>query len=273
LAALTRPQQYGLKWAAIVVVAALVAAGCAGVRPVFPPEPTPGTLFRSLYLPAGAAPVPAVVLLHTCAGVGSHLEQWAHALRSAGYAALVVDSFTPRGARSVCGNWAVGVDQVAMDAFAALRHLRGRPEIAADRIGVIGFSYGGSAALRAASAGYRRAAGTTGFQAAVSLYPVCVSPRADWPPATQERLTNLYSDVEVPTLILIGAADVDTPNVAVNCGASVAALRRAGLPVDIKVYPGAGHAFDQAWTYHADSAADAMKTSLAFFGRHLSVSR
>lgn len=152
MAAVTRPQQYSLNWAAIVVLAALLAAGCAGARPVFPPEPTPGTLFRS-------------------------------------------------------------------------------------------------------------------------LYPVCISPRADWPLATLERLTNLYSDVEVPTLILIGAADVDAPNVAVNCGASVAALRRAGVPVDLKVYPGAGHAFDQTWAYHADLVADAMKTSLAFFGRHLGVSR
>lgn len=263
----------GIMWARAVVVAALFAAGCAASRPVFPPEPTPGTLFRSLYLPQGEGPFPAVVLLHTCAGVHSHLVQWAHALRAGGYAALVVDSFTPRGAQSVCGNWAVTVDEVAMDAFAALRHLRDRPGIDRDRIGVMGFSYGGMAALRVASARYRRAAGTPGFRAAVSLYPVCVSPRPDWSPATQERLTNLYGDVETPTLILIGDADVDTPNVSANCADAVAALLRGGRPVDIKLYAGAGHAFDQSWAHHAEAAADAEKTSLAFFGRHLSTTR
>ena len=263
----------GVVAARAVVLAVLFAVGCTASRPVFPPDPTPGTLFRSLYLPQGAGPFPAVVLLHTCAGVGSNVVQWAHTLRAAGYAALVVDSFAPRGAQSVCGNWAVTVDEVAMDAFAALRHLRERPEIDRDRIAVIGFSYGGMAALRVASARYRRAAGTPGFRVAVSLYPVCVSPRPDWSAETQERLTNLYGDVETPTLILIGDADVDTPNVAVNCAATVAALRRAGRPVDIKLYPGAGHAFDQSWAYHAEAADDAVKTSLAFFGRHLGTTR
>jgi len=251
----------------------LVAAGCVASRPVFPPGPTPGTLFRSLDVPPGAGPFPAVVLLHTCAGVGSHLGPWVDALWARGYAVLVVDSFTPRGVRSVCGTWTVTVDEVAMDAFAALRHLRSRPEIDPDRIGVIGFSYGGNAALRVASIRYRRAAGTQGFRAAVSLYPVCVSPRPDWSAATQERLTNLYSAGEAPTLILIGDADVDTPNVAVNCEAAATALRRDGRPVDIKVYPGAGHAFDQGSAYHFEAAADAVKTSLVFFGRHLGANR
>jgi len=91
-----------------------------------------------------------------------------------------------------------------MDAFAALGPLRDRPEIDRDRIGVIGFSYGAMAALRTASTRYRRSAGVPGFRAVVSVYPVCVSPRSDWPASTQERLTNLYGDVETPTLILIG---------------------------------------------------------------------
>jgi len=80
----------------VLVLGAVLLAGCAVARPTFPPEPTPGTLFRALYLPPGNGPVPAVVLLHTCAGVGSHVVQWAQALRAAGYAALVLDSFTPR---------------------------------------------------------------------------------------------------------------------------------------------------------------------------------
>jgi dienelactone hydrolase len=260
------PERSGL---GVLALAVLFAAGCIAPRPAFPPEPTPGTLFRSLYLPEGAGPFAAVVMLHTCAGVGAHVAQWANTLREAGYAALVVDSFTPRGVKSVCGNWAVTVDAVAMDAFAALQHLRERPAIDRGRIAVIGFSYGANAALRAASTRYRRLSDTPGFRAAVSLYPVCVIPRSDWPPSAQERLTNLYGDVETPTLILIGDADVDTPNVTANCQAAVETLRRSGRPVDIKIYPGAGHAFDQSWAYNAAATTDAMRSSLAFFERHL----
>jgi dienelactone hydrolase len=263
----------GVMGARAVVLAVLFAVGCTASRPVFPPDPAPGTLFRSLYLPQGAGPFPAVVLLHTCAGVQDHVVHWAHTLRAVGYAALVVDSFRPRGAQSVCNNWVVTVDEAAMDAFAALRHLRERPGIDGDRIAVIGFSYGASAALRVASTRYQRAAGIPGFRAAVAVYPTCVSPRPDWSAVTQERMTNLYSDVETPTLILIGDADVDSLNVVANCAARVAELRRAGRPVDIKLYPGAGHAFDQSWAYHAEAADDAVKTSLAFFGRHLGTTR
>jgi len=43
-------------------------------------------------------------MLHTCAGVGAHLAQWVHAFGTAGYAAGIVDSFSPRSVRSVCGN-------------------------------------------------------------------------------------------------------------------------------------------------------------------------
>ena len=254
---------------ALVMAAALATAACAASQPEFPNEPSQGSLFRALHVPPGRGPFPAVVVLHTCAGVGSHLAQWVQAFGAAGYAAAVVDSFTPRGVRSVCGNWAVSVDQVTMDAFAALRRLRDRREIDRDRIGVIGFSYGAMAALRTASTRYGRSAGVPGFRAVVSVYPVCISPRSNWPASTQERLTNLYGDVETPTLILIGGADTDTPNVAANCEAAVARLRADRRPVDIKIYRGAGHGFDQSWNLDTPATDDAIKTTLTFYRRNL----
>lgn len=251
-----------------VAVAALIAAGCAVASPPFPISPEPGTVFRELRAPAGTGPFPAVVLLHTCAGVYPHVFTWADWFRDHGYAAVVLDSFTPRGVRAVCGNWSVRIDQVAGDAVAALDALRRRPDIDGNRIAVIGFSYGASAALRVASPRYHGAA--PGFRAAVSVYPVCVSPRSDWPADAQERSTNLYGDVDTPLLVLMGEADTDTPNVAANCATAVEQLRRAGRSVDIKLYPGAWHAFDQPgrW-YHAEATRDAMATSLQFFDQHL----
>jgi dienelactone hydrolase len=253
-----------------VLGATLLAAGCAVARAPFPSEPKTGTVFHSFRQPTGSAPFPAVVLLHTCGGMRTgHTTRWADVLVRQGYAALVVDSFTPRGgpACSIPTYFPATLDQVVDDAFAALDHLRSRPDIDARRIGVLGFSYGASAALRTSSARYRR--GIEGFQAAVAFYPLCVSPRPDWPPEAQERSNNLHADVEAPTLILMGEADNDTPSVAANCARATEVLRRAGRPVSIILYPGAGHVFDAGPSRHPQAAAKATDDMVRFFAQHL----
>ncbi|MEE9256996.1 MAG: dienelactone hydrolase family protein, partial [bacterium] len=52
-----------------------------------------GTLNR----PQGKKPFPAMVLLHTCGGLGGHVTQWAEKLVREGYLALAVDSWGSRG--------------------------------------------------------------------------------------------------------------------------------------------------------------------------------
>lgn len=252
----------------IALGATLLAAGCATTPAPFPSEPTSGTAFYAFRTPAGPGPFPAIVLLHTCAGVRPHLHTWAGRLADRGYASVIVDSFTPRGGPACHGtqHFPATLDQVTEDSFAALAHLRSRPDIDAGRIGVMGFSYGASASLRTSSARYRRAAPGGGFRAAVAFYPLCVPYRADQPPTSVERSTNLFDDIETPTLVLMGAADNDTPNVAQNCAAKVEQLRRAGRPIAIHMYPGAGHVFD---VHHPEATRAATADMLAFFERHL----
>jgi dienelactone hydrolase len=253
-----------------VVLGATLLAACSVARAPFPHEPKTGTVFHSFRQPTGSGPFPAVVLLHTCGGMRSgHTTRWADELARRGYAALVVDSFTPRGgpACSIPTYFPATLDEVVDDGFAALDHLRSRPDIDARRIGVLGFSYGASAALRTSSARYRRGIG--GFQAAVAFYPLCISPRPDWSPVAQERSNNLHADIEVPTLILMGEADDDTPNVAANCARAAEAFRRAGRPVSIILYPGAGHVFDAGPSRHPVAASQATEDMLRFFARHL----
>lgn len=198
-----------------------------------------------------------------------HTNNWANRIVERGYAVLLVDSFTPRGAAAcqIPSYFPARVDEVVSDAFAALEHLRQRPEIDARRIGVLGFSYGASAALRTASARYRPAGGS--FQAVASFYPMCVSPRSDWPYEAQERSNNLYRDVEVPTLVLMGEADNDTPNVASNCARVVGELKRAGRPIAIELYPGAGHSFDAGASRHPTAAGKATEDVFRFFAQYL----
>jgi len=94
----------------------LLAGGCAGAAVPFPAEPRPGSVYHSLQKPDGEGPFPAVVLLHTCGGLQQHVLEWAQRLRAHEYVALVLDSFTPRGEKSVCVNWRVSLDEVVADA-------------------------------------------------------------------------------------------------------------------------------------------------------------
>jgi dienelactone hydrolase len=61
----------------VVAGLALLLAGCAAHATSFPAAPTPKTAFHSLYRPDGPGPFPAVVLLHTCAGLRPHVLGWA----------------------------------------------------------------------------------------------------------------------------------------------------------------------------------------------------
>lgn len=88
---------------------------------------------------------------------------------------MLVGSFRPRGVQNVCNHgMEVPPDLQAADAFAAADYLRTLPNVRADRIGVIGFSHGRWAVLKAVLAD----AGRRPFAAAVAFYPGCDTPGA-----------------------------------------------------------------------------------------------
>ena len=58
--------------------------------------PTLSNAPAELYLPPGVASIGAVVVLHGCNGVGPHDREWARRLAGWGFAALLIDSFSPR---------------------------------------------------------------------------------------------------------------------------------------------------------------------------------
>ncbi len=124
------------------------------------------TLSGTLAFPGDAAPVPAVVLMHGCSGIGASVRGWERELRGWGYATFVVDSFRGRGLREVCvGGWLASEDRTG-DAYAALVVLAAHPRIDATRIALMGFSHGGGTTLVAAvpsvAAGHVPAGGHSG---------------------------------------------------------------------------------------------------------------
>lgn len=184
-----------------------------------------------LYLPPGNGPFPAVLVMHSCSGITDNTRSWAGRLVGWGYAAVIVDSFGPRNQRSICES----VDLIptpvrALDAHNAATYLRTLPNIQADRIGIIGFSHGGTTTLWAAiEERIPVDRGGRPFQAAVAYYPYCAAGTVVSPFATDP-------------LVLIGKDDTWTP--ADRCLKSVAARANQARPPAIKVYPGAVHSFD-----------------------------
>jgi dienelactone hydrolase len=140
-----------MKYAWLAV--ALVAGGCASAAA---PAPLPAMfendgarLAFTLDLPAGRGPFPAVVMGHGSGHVTRDQLTWAsQRLTALGFAVL---RFDKRGVGESTGTFVfVGTKdsptvfpQLASDVAAAVRFLRGRPEIDTHRIGLFGASQAG----------------------------------------------------------------------------------------------------------------------------------
>lgn len=219
------------------------------------------TLPATLIKPEGAGPFPAVVILHDCSGIGPRSSgaprRWAEELLPQGYVVLMPDSFTPRGfPDGTCTGGAEtrnanGYARSA-DAYGALAALRKLPYVDGKRVGVMGGSHGGWTILASLVApiqdGPLVEAKRNGFAAGIALYPRCDNPYGTWKVtrANGERgpvtgYGGVYKTVS-PLLILSGELDDWTP--AEPCRVMVETARKAGQPLEIRVYPGAHHSFD-----------------------------
>lgn len=217
----------------------------------------PATLFR----PDGPGPFPAIVIAHDCSGLGARSSgaprRWATELLAQGYVILTPDSFTPRGMPDgVCtigGPRREAAPAIrAADVYGALAFLRTLPYVDGTRIGLMGGSHGGATTLAAmvepVAADALAAAKRNGFAAAIALYPSCGNRYGAWLPRRAEGIPGPVTSYDgvyrpiAPLLILTGADDDWTP--AIHCEHLAQASSAAGLPVAIRVYPNAHHAFD-----------------------------
>lgn len=227
--------------ASVWCVIAILLTGChAGqsVQLTSPDGAAPSIAMR-VVRPDGPGPFPAVVWMHSCAGVvrgARHVEDWTRRLLKMGYVVAIPDSFSERGyPGGVCGNGAlVTAETRAGDAYEALRSLETRTDVVAEHIGLMGFSHGGWTVLAAMDEGIVarvRAGARHTFAAAIAFYPECAA--GSW--------TRAYR-AAAPLLILSGELDDWTP--AEPCQRLADRARAQGQHVSIVVYPGAYHSFD-----------------------------
>ena len=248
--------------------------------------PKLGEVAGHLAFPTGEAKkqVPTVVILHGSGGIDGRGEFHAKALNAAGIATLEVFMFTsgnrPRsGPRSNFTHM-----------YGALNYLAKRSDIDSNRIGVMGFSWGGGLSLSATSLALtqRFTGAQFRFAAHAPFYPVC------WP------YLRLVSDPKepgygafkkltgAPVLIFAGGEDdYDEPD---TCQKFIDSLpEEARSHVSLKYYPKATHGWDsqeRAKVFHDDSAwlgrggkvrmtpdrevaEDSRRTAVEFFVRHI----
>ncbi len=196
----------------------------------------------ALVKPEGGGPFAAFVIMHQCSGPKLAVLSWARKALERQYAVLIVDSLGPRGVDSVCYGPKAGVNlfRGVRDALQAAEHLRRQPFVDRDRVALVGFSWGASVGLMAASRHYVKAlqAGE-GFAAIASFYPQCAR---IFPPNGRPPLDVINKDIARPLLVLMGEADTETP--ASDCLERLEALQKAGAPVEWHLYPGATHCWD-----------------------------
>jgi dienelactone hydrolase len=116
----------------------------------------------SIAKPSDPGRFAAVVLLPGC-GAQKQAERWLSMLADRGYVAIAPDR--RKDVKRLCNR--------PSDALAALGYLRSLPYVAGDRVGVVGWADGGSAALAAVGRGVPDG----GFSAAIAFNPGCTVKR------------------------------------------------------------------------------------------------
>lgn len=189
-----------------------------------------------------AGKAPAIVLLHGCGGPFSdanpgrlsvRMREYAAMLNGQGWHVLITDSFSPRGERELCtqriGTRKVTQTQRRRDALGALQWLATRAEVDAQRLGLLGWSHGGSNVLAATNLMHPEVvAAPVKPTFAVAFYPGC-----------SDELARGYRPA-APLLMLLGEADDWTPPGPCKALAAQSADPRP----EVVAYPGAYHGFD-----------------------------
>ena len=207
--------------------------------------------------PAGAGP--ALVLVQEIFGVSSYIRDRGRDLAELGYVVCApeiywrlpdagIDESDPEvltRAMSLASqvDWPTAVGDVR----AALRHVRGLPEVSGG-VGLIGFCFGGGLAFHVAAVDH--------VDVLVSYYGSALG-----------DLTDLAADVDAPSLHHFGTADAFIP--AETIERIRAAVTAHGARFE--TYEGANHAFDNPTPgfHHPQASAAAWQATARFLEEHL----
>ena len=208
------------------------------------------TVTGMLYTPAGKGPFPALIVIHEYWGLNDWVKEQASKFADQGYVALAIDLYRGKVADNpdLAHELMRGVpeDRASRDLRAAFDYLAAQPNVKKNRIGSIGWCMGGGYSLRVAI-----------------LEPTLAADVINYGPLITDPAE--LKKINAPILGSFGGQDRGiTPD---DVKKFQHALTQLGKKVEIKIYPDAGHAFENPNNkqgYRPDDAADAWKRTLDF---------
>jgi carboxymethylenebutenolidase len=213
------------------------------------------TVSGYLALPDGAGKHPAIIVIHEYWGLNDWVKEQAQKYAAQGFVALAVDLYRGRVAANPDEAHVLmrGLpdDRGMRDLEAAYAYLSSRPDVNAGKIGSIGWCMGGSWSVKLAVDQPKLAACVVNY---------------GWLPSEPA----LVAKIKAPVQGNFGADDQGIAPKDVK--AFEAAMKADGKIADIKIYDGAGHAFqnpNNKQGYRAEATADASQRISAFFQKYL----
>jgi len=208
-----------------------------------------------LYTPAGKGTFPALIVIHEWWGLNDWVKQQAEKLAGQGYVALAVDLYRGRVADNpdLAHELMRGLpeDRAKRDLRAAYDFLASQPNVKNNRIGSIGWCMGGGYSLDTALAEPQLAATVINYGHL----------------ATE---SSELKKINAPILGLFGGLDRGiTPDDVKKFQQS---MEKLGKKIEVKIYPDAGHAFENPNNkqgYRAEDAADAWQRTIDFLASTL----
>ena len=204
----------------------------------------------------GDGPFPAILVAHENRGLTDHIKDVTRRLAKAGYVALAVDLLSGQGGTEAVTDPAqipaalsgTSPDQLAGYYLSGIEYLRGLPYVQPDRLGMVGFCFGGGMTWLVATKAPE-------LKAAVPYYGP--NPPLEGVPSIQAAVLAIY-----------GGEDQ-----RINAGipAIEEAMKETNKRFEKVIYPGAAHAFhnDTGRNYDPVAAEDAWKRTLDWFAKYV----
>jgi carboxymethylenebutenolidase len=218
-------------------------------------------------MPASGKSFPVVLVVQEIFGVHEHIRDVCRRFAKLGHLAVAPELFARQGDVSKIADVQEIVSTVVskvpdaqvmsdLDATVAWAAKTGGGNV--DKLGITGFCWGGRIV-------WLYAAHSTKLKAGVAWYGRLVGPTNELQP---KNPIDVVRDLKAPVLGLYGGADQGIPPESIE--QMRAALKAAGKPSEIVVYPEAPHGFfaDYRPSYRPEAAKDGWKRLLDWFQKH-----
>lgn len=218
-----------------------------------------GTVFGYLARPSAQGKFPAIIIIHANQGLNDYTRDVARRLAKQEYVALAVDYLSRQGGTKKANPKGEGLSNirdlapwqaVEEDTDAGYAYLKKLPDVRRDRLGLIGFCWGGEMTFSTVTE-------VRGLNAAVVFYGRSPQP------------LDRVAKIQAPVLAHYGEKD---PGANQDIPATEEAMKKYHKSYVYKISPCAEHGFHTDTSperYHPEAAKEAWAKTLDFFKKNL----